>query len=162
MTQPKGIHSFTLKAIDGRERSLAQYAGKALLLVNVASECGFTPQYKDLEALHRRYQDRGFMVLGFPCDDFGHQEPGADAEVKSFCERNYGVSFDLFSKIRIKDEPRAPLYQYLTAEAGFDGPVAWNFAKFLAGRDGAVLARWDPKVKPLAPEIVSAVEKALQ
>ena len=149
MTQPQGVHQFTLKAMDGRERSLADYSGKALLLVNVASECGFTPQYKDLEALYQKYKERGFLVLGFPWRDV-HVRAEGD-----------GVSFDLFSKILIREEPRAPLYQYLTTEAGFRGPVSWNFAKFLVGRDGEVLARFDPKVKPLSPAIVEAVEKAL-
>ena len=157
-----GVHQFTLKTIDGKDRSLADYTGRPLLIVNVASQCGFTPQYKDLEALYLKYKDRGFMILGFPSNDFGHQEPGTDAEIKSFCDRNYQVTFDLFSKIHTKEEPLAPLYKYLTTAAGFNGPVSWNFNKFLAGRDGTVLARWDSKAKPLSPEIVAAVEAALK
>jgi glutathione peroxidase len=162
MTNTVGVHQFTLTGIDGKPRNLADYQGKVLLIVNVASECGFTPQYKDLEALYRRYQDRGLRILGFPCNDFHHQEPGTDAEIAAFCSRNYQVSFDLFSKIHVKEEPQAPLYKYLTTEAGFNGPITWNFNKFLVGRDGRVLARFDSKVKPLSGELVAALEQALR
>lgn len=161
MAGSEGVHQFTLNTITGQPKSMADYAGQVLLIVNVASECGFTPQYKDLEALQQRYRDRGFRILGFPCDDFHHQEPGTDQEIEAFCRRNYQVSFDLFSKIHAKEEPLAPLYQYLTKESPLPGPVSWNFNKFLAGKDGRVLARFDSKVKPLSEELVAAVEKAL-
>lgn len=158
---PMGVHQFTVQTITGKDKSLADYKGKALLIVNVASECGYTPQYTDLEALHRRYKDRGLAVLGFPSNDFGGQEPGTEAEIKQFCERNYGVSFDLFAKLNAKSEPQAPLYAWLTAQPGFEGPVGWNFTKFLVGKDGQVLARFASGVKPLSGELTEAVEKAL-
>lgn len=155
------VHQFTVKTITGQDKSLADYQGKALLVVNVASECGYTPQYKDLEALQQRYREQGLAVLGFPSNDFGGQEPGTEAEIKAFCERNYAVSFDLFGKLNAKSEPQAPLYAYLTSQPGFEGPVAWNFAKFLVGKDGKVVARFDSATKPLSPELTGAVEKAL-
>jgi len=162
MPDAQGVHRFTVTTIAGQQKSLADYSGKVLLIVNTASECGFTPQYKDLEALYLKYKDRGFMILGFPSNDFHHQEPGTDAEIKAFCDRNYQVTFDLFSKVRTHEEPLEPLYQYLTTGAGFDGAISWNFNKFLAGRDGRVLARWGSMTKPLSEEIVQAVEKALK
>ena len=156
-----GVHQFIVKDIAGKEKALADYKGKVLLVVNVASECGFTPQYKGLEELYQRYRAKGLMVLGFPSNDFGGQEPGSEAEIKTFCERNYGVTFDLFAKIHAKAEPLAPLYKYLSTEAGFDGPVGWNFTKFLVGKDGQVLGRWASKTAPLDKELTDAVEKAL-
>jgi glutathione peroxidase len=157
-----GVHQFTVKTIEGKDRSLGDYAGKVLLIVNVASECGFTPQYKDLEALYLKYKDRGFAILGFPSNDFHHQEPGTDEAIKSFCDRNYQVTFDLFPKVHAKEDPQAPLYRYLTTQPGFEGPITWNFNKFLVGKDGKVLARFDSKVKPLSEELVAALEKALK
>lgn len=159
--KPMGVHAFSVESIDGKTRNLADYKGKVLLIVNTASECGFTPQYKGLEALYRSHKGRGFMVLGFPCDDFGGQEPGTEAEIKAFCESNYGVSFDLFAKIHAKGEAIAPLYRYLTGEAGFDGEIGWNFTKFLVGKDGTVLGRWASKVKPDDPELLAAIDRAL-
>jgi glutathione peroxidase len=160
MTQ--GVHAFTVKTITGTDKSLADYSGKVLLIVNVASECGFTPQYKDLEALYLKHKDHGFVILAFPSNDFHHQEPGTDAEIKTFCERNYFVTFDLFSKIEVKGEAQAPLYRYLTTEAGFDGPISWNFNKFLVGRDGKVIERWGSTTKPMSTDVVEALEKALK
>jgi glutathione peroxidase len=158
---PVGIHQFTVKDISGKPVSLEAYKGKALLVVNVASECGYTSQYKGLEELYQRYKDKGFMVLGFPSNDFGGQEPGTEAEIKQFCERNFGVSFDLFAKVNAKSEPQEPLYKYLTSEAGFDGKISWNFNKFLVGKDGKVLARWGSNTKPLDKDLIAALEKAL-
>jgi glutathione peroxidase len=157
-----GIHQFTLNSIDGRPKSLADYKGKVCLIVNTASECGLTPQYKGLEALHVQYKDRGLAVLGFPANNFGGQEPGTESEIKDFCSRNYGVSFDLFAKLEAAGDHISPLYKYLCNDAGFDGPIGWNFTKFLADRDGKVIARFDSKVKPDDPALLEAVEKALQ
>ena len=159
---PVGIYQFTLNTIDGKAKSLGDYKGKVLLVVNTASECGFTPQYKGLEALHQSHKDQGLAVLGFPANNFGGQEPGNEKEIKAFCERNYGVTFDLFSKVEAAGEHISPLYKYLTSEAGFDGPIAWNFTKFLVGKDGKVIARFGSKVKPDDKELLEAIDKALK
>lgn len=158
------FHDFTVKTIDGRDLPLRELRGKALLVVNVASRCGLTPQYTDLEALHRRYSGQGFSVLGFPCNDFGAQEPGTESEIQQFCSTKYDVTFPMFSKVHVNGAERAPLYTYLTSEqAAPKGPgdVTWNFEKFLIGKDGRVLARFAPNVTPLDPEITGAIEKAL-
>jgi len=158
------FHDFTMKTIDGKEQSLADYRGKALLLVNVASQCGLTPQYAALQALHAEYAPRGFAVLGFPCNQFAGQEPSSDAEVKAFCSTGYGVTFPLFSKIEVNGKGRAPLYAWLTGEPTRpDGPgdIKWNFAKFVVDRTGHVVARFDPRTAPDAPEVKQAVEKAI-
>jgi glutathione peroxidase len=158
------LHDFEVKTIDGQAKSLRDYSGKTLLLVNVASRCGLTPQYTALEALHRRFKDRGFTVLGFPCNDFAGQEPGTEAEIKDFCESRYDVSFPLFAKLHVKGDEQAPLYEFLTSQkTAPDGPgdVNWNFAKFVVGSDGKVIARFNPKVAPDAPEVVGVIEKAL-
>jgi glutathione peroxidase len=158
---PVGVHQFTVTTITGAAKSLADYQGKALLIVNVASECGYTKQYKDLEALHQRFKDKGLAVLGFPSNDFGGQEPGTEAEIKQFCERNFGVSFDLFGKVNAKSEPQAPLYQYLTTQPGLEGAVSWNFNKFLVGKDGRLIARFGSSTKPLDKALLAAIEAAL-
>jgi glutathione peroxidase len=158
------VHDFTLDTIDGEPRSLGDYRGNVLLLVNVASKCGLTPQYTGLEALHRRFRDRGFRVLGFPCNQFLGQEPGTHEEIKAFCESKYSVTFPLFAKLDVNGPSRAPLYAFLTSEPAAPeggGDIKWNFGKFLVGKDGSVLARFSPKVEPLADELVSAVETAL-
>lgn len=159
------VHDFQVKTIDGQNKSLRDYAGHPLLIVNVASRCGLTPQYTALEALYQRFKGRGFTVLAFPCNDFGAQEPGTEAEIKTFCESNYRVSFPLFSKVHVKGpaNQRAPLYEFLTSQqTAPDGPgdIAWNFAKFLVGSDGRVLARFNPQTAPDAPEVISAIEAA--
>jgi glutathione peroxidase len=157
------LHDFEAKTIDGQLKPLRDYAGKTLLVVNVASRCGLTPQYAALEALHQRFRGQGFSVLGFPCNDFGAQEPGSEADIKTFCESNYQVTFPLFSKVHVKGAERAPLYEFLTTQpTAPDGPgdIVWNFAKFLVGGDGRVLARWNPQVAPDAPEVISAIEGA--
>ncbi len=156
-----GIHQFTVKTIDGKTRSLAEFKGKTLLVVNTASKCGNTPQYKGLEALYDKYRARGFEVLAFPANNFMGQEPGTDAEIAQFCELNYQVSFPLFSKISVKGKDMAPLYAYLTKDSAFPGDIGWNFAKFLVGPDGKVIARFDPRMKPEDPKLVAALEAAL-
>jgi len=156
------LYDIDLKDIDGRATTLAPYKGKALLIVNVASKCGFTPQYKELETLAQTYKDQGLVVLGFPCNQFGGQEPGTNAEIKEFCSLNYGVSFPLFDKLEVNGEHRHPLYDLLTGGTSpFPGKIGWNFTKFLIGRDGRILHRFDSKVKPGSPEVIAAVEAAL-
>jgi glutathione peroxidase len=145
------VYDFTARDIDGEERSLADFRGKLLLIVNVASQCGFTPQYKGLEALHRKYADKGVEVLAFPCNQFGKQEPGDANEIKNFCSLKYDVTFPLFAKIDVNGPNAHPLYDYLTREKGggvLGRGIKWNFTKFLIGRDGAVLARFAPTVTP--------------
>jgi len=145
------IYDFSARDIDGNERSLAEYRGKALLVVNVASKCGFTPQYKGLEALQKEFHDKGFEVLGFPCDQFGHQEPGDEAEIRNFCSLTYDVSFPMFSKIDVNGDNAHPLYRWLKKEQkgllGTEG-IKWNFTKFLVGRDGQVVERYAPTDTP--------------
>jgi glutathione peroxidase len=156
------LYTVPLKDIDGKETTLQPYAGKTMLIVNVASKCGNTPQYKELEALYRKYKDKGLVVLGFPANDFGLQEPGTDAEIKAFCTSKYEVTFPMFDKIHVKGPEQHPLYDELTGPAApFPGPVKWNFGKFLVGRDGRIVARFEPKTKPDAPEVVEAIEKSL-
>lgn len=145
------VHDFTAKTISGEEQSLAAYRGKTLLIVNVASKCGLTPQYAGLEALYRKYADRDFVILGFPCDQFGHQEPGDEAEIKSFCSLNYGVSFPLFAKIEVNGDQAHPLYQHLKRTApGLLGTesIKWNFTKFLVDQGGQVVKRYAPTDTP--------------
>ena len=145
------VHDFHARTIDGREASLAEHAGQVLLIVNVASKCGFTPQYAGLEALYRRLGDRGFVVLGFPCDQFGHQEPGSEAEISQFCSLNYGVSFPMFAKVEVNGEATHPLFRHLKSEArGLLGTEAikWNFTKFLVDQQGRVVTRYAPQDKP--------------
>jgi glutathione peroxidase len=156
-----GIHQFTVKTIDGKARSLADYRGKTLLVVNTASKCGNTPQYKGLEALYDKYRARGFEVLAFPANNFMGQEPGTDAQIAEFCQLNYHVSFPLFSKISVNGKDIAPLYAWLTKDSGFPGDIGWNFAKFLVGPDGKVVARFDPRTQPEDPKLVAALEAAL-
>lgn len=154
---------FTMKDIDGKEVNLSRYQGKVLLIVNVASECGYTPQYKELQALHEKYASKGLAVLGFPSNDFGGQEPGSENEIKAFCKKNYGVTFDLFSKIGIAKKP-APLYEHLVSKETnpkFSGKVTWNFEKFLLDREGNVVARYASDADLTAPEFVRALEEQL-
>jgi glutathione peroxidase len=158
------IYEFKAKTIDGDERSLGEYNGKALLVVNVASQCGLTPHYAGLQELYENFRDRGLVVLGFPCNQFGTQEPGTEAEIKTFCETRYGVTFPMFAKIDVNGPTRHPLYAFLTEQATQpDGPgdIQWNFAKFLIDRSGKVVARFAPPTKPVSDEIVRAVEKTL-
>ncbi len=158
------IYDFSLKNIDGTETSLGDYRGKALLVVNVASRCGLTPQYTALEALHQDLKGRGFEVLGFPCNQFGAQEPGSEAEIKEFCSTQYDVTFPLFSKIDVNGKGRHPLYEWLTSQATKPdgaGDIPWNFTKFVIGKDGEIAARFSPKPAPDDPELKKAIERAL-
>jgi len=159
------VYEFNLNSIDGQPAPLAAYKGKVLLLVNVASHCGFTPQYKELEAVYEKYKDRGLVVIGFPANNFMGQEPGTNEEIKTFCTRTYNVSFPLYSKISVKGDDMAPLYKYLTdksANPETGGDIKWNFTKFLVGRDGKILNRFEPAVKPDAAQVITAIDKALQ
>ena len=153
------VHEFTLNSIDGKPAPLSAYQGKVVLIVNVASRCGFTPQYAGLEALYEKYKDRGFVILGFPANNFGGQEPGTNEEIKTFCSTKYNVTFPMYSKISVKGDDKAPLYQFLTAATGSE--IQWNFTKFLVDKSGKVIARFEPKVTPESPEVASAIEKAL-
>jgi glutathione peroxidase len=158
----KPLADIPLKDIDGKPASLKDYSGKVLLLVNVASKCGNTPQYAGLEAIYEKYRDRGLVVLGFPCNDFGAQEPGTNAQVKEFCTTKYKVTFPMFDKLHVKGKEQHPLYAALTGKDGaFPGDVKWNFGKFLVGRDGRPLQRIEPGVKPEDPKLVKAIEDAL-
>lgn len=156
------VYEFSATTIDGKPRSLADYRGKVLLVVNTASKCGFTPQYKGLEAIYRQFKDRGFAVLGFPCNQFGEQEPGEDASIAEFCERNFGVSFPLFAKVDVNGADAHPLFKHLTSEKkGLLGSSAikWNFTKFLIGKDGRVIERYAPTTAP--EDLIKDIEKAL-
>ena len=153
--------NFTLNSIDGKPVSLSRYQGNVVLMVNVASECGYTPQYAGLEELHRKYATKGLRILGFPANDFGAQEPGTNPEISEFCKKNYGVEFDMFSKIVVKGSGQAPLYKYLTSHPKFRGEVDWNFEKFLIGRNGEVIGRFKSEVEPLSKEMLGAIEGAL-
>jgi glutathione peroxidase len=157
------VYDFTLPSIDGHDAPLSQFKGKVLLLVNVASKCGYTPQYAGLESLYEKYKDQGLVVIGFPANNFGAQEPGTNAEIKTFCTRTYKVSFPMYAKVSVKGEDKTALYHYLTEEANSatNGEIGWNFTKFLVDRSGNVVARFESKVKPDDAPLVQAVEKAL-
>jgi glutathione peroxidase len=158
-----GIYRFSLPRIDGDLESLGRYRGQVLLLVNVASRCGLTPQYEGLESLWDRYRDRGFAVLGFPANDFASQEPGTDAEIAEFCRSTYGVRFPMFSKIHVRGDEIHPLYRFLTSQpAPVGGDVRWNFQKYLVDRAGRVVMRFDPQVEPLHPDLVGRLEALLE
>ena len=157
-------HAFTLPRLDGSEESLASYADQVLLIVNVASACGLTPQYQGLQELYERYRERGLTVLGFPCNQFAGQEPGTAEEIRSFCDTQFGVTFPLFAKLEVNGAGRHPLYAWLTEQpTAPEGPgdVKWNFGKFLVGKDGALLARFEPTTEPNAAELIEQIEAAL-
>lgn len=158
----QNVHSFTMKVIDGKDKPLLDYKGKTLLIVNVASKCGFTPQYKGLEELYVKYKDRGLVVLGFPANNFMGQEPGSNEEIKQFCQLKYGVSFPMFSKISVKGKDMDPLYRYLTTQAGFDGDIGWNFNKFLVNADGEVVARFGSRTEPMSKELIDKIEELIR
>jgi glutathione peroxidase len=169
---PKGDHKhdhecaldFRMNDIDGKEVDLEDYEGKVVLIVNTASQCGLTPQYAGLEELYKKYGEKGFVVLGFPCNQFGTQEPGTEAEIKKFCSTRYNVSFPMFSKIEVNGDDATPLYKYLTSKdskpAG-KGNISWNFEKFLVDRDGNLINRFSPRTKPSDAELVKAIEGQL-
>ena len=162
--QSKNLYSFTMKSIDGDPVNLSVYKGKVVMLVNVASKCGFTPQYTALESTYEKYKDRGFVIVGVPANNFAQQEPGTNEEIKTFCSRKYNVTFPMMSKVSVKGDDKTPLYQYLTDSAQdpkFAGDIKWNFTKFLIDRNGNVVARFEPATTPDAPEVQSAIESAL-
>ncbi|MGE3975050.1 MAG: glutathione peroxidase [Bdellovibrionales bacterium] len=163
METPKSVYDFKVKDITGKDVDLKAYKGKVALVVNTASKCGYTPQYKGLQALYDQYKDKNFVVLGFPSNDFGGQEPGTQKEIKSFCELNYGVNFPLFDKGPVKGSDKSALYVYLTEsqDHSFTGDVEWNFEKFLIDRQGRVIGRYKSKVKPDSEELKEAIKKAL-
>jgi len=164
-TPSKSVHDFKVKDIDGKDVSLGQYKGKVLLIVNVASLCGNTPQYKDIEALYEKYKSKGLVVLGFPSNDFMGQEPGSNTEIKKFCSSKYAVTFPMFSKIDVKGKEIAPLYNYLTekTENGvIDAKVTWNFQKFLVDKKGNVVTSFAPKKHVTDDDVIAAIEKALK
>ncbi|EEF61131.1 glutathione peroxidase [Pedosphaera parvula] len=156
------LYDIPLKDIDGKDTSLKAYKGKVVLIVNVASRCGFTPQYEGLEATYKKYEEKGFVILGFPCNDFGFQEPGTAEEIKKFCSSKYSVTFPLFEKLHVKGPEQHPLYAALTGKASpVPGEVKWNFGKFLISKEGKILQRYDSKVKPDSTELTTAIESAL-
>ena len=155
---------FTMKSLTGKPVNLERYAGHVVLMVNTASQCGYTPQYEQLEGLYKKFSPQGLAVLGFPANEFGQQEPGTDPEIAEFCRKNYGVTFDMFSKVVVKGAGQCPLYHYLTSsetDPKFAGPIKWNFEKFLLGRDGRVVARFGSGTEPDAPEVIQAIEAEL-
>src|SRR5579871_5414232 len=159
------VLEFTLNSIDGKPAPLSEYKGKVVLIVNVASNCGFTPQYEGLEAVYRKYKDQGFVVLGFPANNFGGQEPGTNEEIKTFCTRKYSVTFPMYAKISVKGADKAPLYQFLTdkqANPATGGEIQWNFTKFLVGKDGKVITRFESAIDPQSADVTAAIEKALR
>ncbi len=163
-SQAAPVWRFTMPSLTGQAVDLARYQGQVAMIVNTASRCGFTPQYKALEELYQKYHPQGFVILGFPANNFLWQEPGTNAEIGTFCQKNYGVTFDMFAKISVRGSDKAPLYQFLTddrTDPKFGGQIFWNFTKFLVGRDGQITARFGPPVSPDAPEVVAAIEAAL-
>ena len=157
------LATIPFKTISGKETSLADYKGKVVLVVNTASKCGLTPQYKALEEIYDKYRRKDFVVLGFPCNDFGNQEPGTEKEIKEFCKTSFDISFPLMEKVHVKGPEQHPLYTALSGKEGaFPGDVAWNFGKFLIGKDGKPIARFEPKTTPDSPEVTEAIEKALK
>lgn len=164
MAAEKTVYDFTLNSIDGQPAPLAGYKGKVVLLVNVASRCGFTPQYTALESVYEKYKDRGFVIIGIPANNFGSQEPGSNEEIKTFCKTKYSVTFPMMSKVSVKGEDKTPLYQFLTDKTTnpqTGGEIQWNFTKFLIGPDGRVITRFESAVTPDSPEVTAAIEKAL-
>jgi glutathione peroxidase len=158
------VLNFTMKSLDGNDVNLSQYAGKVILVVNTASRCGYTKQFAGLQALHEKYAAKGVAVLGFPSNDFGGQDPGTDEQIGAFCKKNYGVSFDMFSKVVVKGEHKVPFFKYLTdsqTNPASPGEIGWNFEKFLIGRDGQIVGRYKSKVAPDSPELVQALEVEL-
>ena len=156
--------NFTMKSIDGEEVNLAKYLGKVVVVVNTASKCGLTPQYEQLQELHEKFKDQDVAVLGFPCNQFGGQEPGSEEDIKSFCSENYGVTFDMFSKIDVNGDSASDLYKYLksqTLKPKGEGEVQWNFEKFVIDKTGKPIARFSPRVKPTSQEFIQVIEKAV-
>jgi glutathione peroxidase len=163
-TMAASVYDFTMDSIDRKPMPLSDFKGKVILLVNVASRCGYTPQYTGLEALYEKYKDRGFVIIGVPANNFGGQEPGTNEEIKTFCKSKYSVTFPMMAKVSVKGADTTPLYQFLTApetDSKFAGEIKWNFTKFLVGKDGTILNRFESKVTPDDPHVIAAVEQAL-
>lgn len=163
-SEKNNVHNFIVKDIDGQDISLEQYEGKVLLIVNTASKCGFTPQYEGLQALYEEYKDDGLVILGFPANNFGGQEPGTDEQIQEFCTVNFGVTFPMFSKISVKGSEQHPLYQYLTSKETnpeYGGAITWNFNKFLVNEEGKVINRFASKDAPQSDKVVTAIKGAL-
>lgn len=163
--QVPAVLNYDVKDIEGNDTHLTQYYGEVVLIVNTASKCGLTPQYKQLQAMHDAHHDAGLSIIGFPANNFGKQEPGSDEQIIEFCEKNYGVTFDMYSKISVKGRDQAPLYSFLTSERTnpkFAGEIRWNFDKFLVSREGKVIARFEPRTKPDSKEVVDAIKAALK
>ena len=158
---PSSVHDFTVKSLEGKDVELGSYKGKVLLVVNVASECGATPQYAQLQQLHETYGDKGLVVMGFPCNQFGAQEPGSAKEIRTFCTREYAVKFPMFAKIDVNGDKTAPLYSFLKNNADDHKNIGWNFEKFLVGKDGKVAARFGTRTQPDAPEVIKLLEEEL-
>jgi glutathione peroxidase len=159
------VLDFTLNSIDGKAAPLAEYHGKVVMIVNVASKCGYTPQYTGLEKIYEKYKDQGFVILGFPANNFGLQEPGTNEEIKTFCSSKYQVTFPMYAKISVKGDDKTPLYRFLTdpkINPATGGEIKWNFTKFLVDRNGKVIARFESAVTPESPEVTGAIEKALK
>lgn len=164
MAEAHSIYDFTINSIEGQQVSLKSYNGKVVMLVNVASKCGFTPQYTGLESVYEKYKDRGFVIVGIPANNFGQQEPGTNDEIKTFCTRKYNVTFPMMAKVSVKGDDQTPLYRFLTdksANPQVGGEIQWNFTKFLFDRKGNPVARFEPAIKPDSPEVQSAIESAL-
>jgi glutathione peroxidase len=164
MAADRTVYDFTLNSIDGQPTPLSSFKGKVVLLVNVASRCGFTPQYSALESLYEKYKDRGFVIVGIPANNFGAQEPGTNQEIKTFCTAKYHVTFPMMAKVSVKGSDITPLYQFLTDKTSHPetgGEIGWNFTKFLVGPDGKVIARFDSAAEPDSPQVIAEIEKAL-
>jgi Glutathione peroxidase len=164
MAGEKSIYDFTINSIDGESAPLSKFQGKVVLVVNVASRCGFTPQYSALEKVYEKYKGRGFVIVGFPANNFGGQEPGSNQEIKTFCSTKYNVTFPMMAKVSVKGDDKTPLYQFLTdktANPSTGGEIQWNFTKFLIGPDGRPVARFEPNVTPDDPQVTAAIEKEL-
>jgi len=164
-SEVKSLYDITVSTIDGTNQSLSQYEGQTMLIINVASKCGLTPQYKELQLLFEKYKDRGFTILAFPANNFRNQEPGGNAEIKTFCQSNYNISFPLFSKISVAGDDIHPLYALLTNKITYPesgGPIRWNFDKFLVSANGLTIKRFDPKTKPLSADLTQAIEEMLK
>ncbi len=157
---PSSVHEFSMKTIDGQTTVLSAYKGKSVLIVNVASQCGYTPQYKGLEAIYRKYKDQGFVVVGVPANNFGAQEPGSNDEIKNFCKRNFDITFPMMAKTSVAGDDINPLYQYLTSQTG--GAIQWNFTKILVDRNGKVVRRFEPNVDPESTELLAVIETSLK
>jgi glutathione peroxidase len=164
MAGEKSIYNFTINSIDGEPTSLSKFQGKVLLLVNVASRCGFTPQYSALEKVYEKYKDRGFLIIGIPANNFGGQEPGSNQEIKTFCSTKYNVTFPMMAKVSVKGADKTPLYQFLTdktANPNVGGEIQWNFTKFLIGPNGHPVGRFEPDVTPDSSQVIAAIENEL-